>query len=130
MVLTTMGNIYILEFEVKRKLDEEIELTGNKVKDNIIKKRSPPQLGSLKYKDLIKRYEYKLVLQKIPGQAAQNYLFKDLSELFTGDAKMRTFKKGHVHFFNGVFKFIILDSNGGFTQLDRQLKFEAIISLK
>ena len=43
---------------------------------------------------------------------------------------MRTFKKGHVHFFNGVFKFIILDSNGGFTQLDRQLKFEAIISLK
>jgi len=62
-----MGNIYILEFEVKRKLDEEIELTGNKVKDNIIKKRSPTQLGSLKYKDLIKRYEYKLVLQKIPG---------------------------------------------------------------
>jgi len=53
-----------------------------------------------------------------------------LSELFLGDSKHRTYKQAHVNYYNGVFKFIVLDSLGGFTQLDRKLKFEAIISLR
>lgn len=66
----------------------------------------------------------------MPGEKAETQIHKDLSELFMADSKKRTWKQGHVNYFAGVFKFVVLDSFGGFTQLDRKLKFEAIISLR
>lgn len=70
LVCTNFGKVYLLEFEVKRKVDEEppLESTGNPAVDKINHRRRT--LGSTKYKDLIKRYEYKLVLQKVANEKA------------------------------------------------------------
>jgi hypothetical protein len=51
--------------------------------------------------------------------------------LFQEDvAEEKTFEKILVHWNSNVFKFVVLDSAGNFTQLDRHLNFDTIISLR
>ena len=110
--------MWLVEFEVKRrKSDDADETKTNK--------------GNKKYKDMIKRYEYLPVMVKTTenGFPKDEYLFKNLAELFQEDVT-KTFEKVLVHLNNSQFKFLILDSEGSFTQLDRKLNFDTIISLR
>ena len=87
--------------------------------------------GTKKYKDMIKRYEYLPRQVKAADGQHTDYLFKDLVELFQEDvAEEKTFEKILVSWNSNVFKFVVLDSAGNFTQLDRNLNFDTIISLR